>query len=406
MYDQEHRTQARSPVLAPGAALQADPAAAWSGQEFGPDEALLSQELGAGNSAVLDRIASAAEQEPQPTTYTVQSGDSLSAIAARYGTTVEALAAANGISDPNLIEVGQVLTIPTGQTTAPDTTTQPVTPVQTDGTALGDVTASVLAAVPGWMSEAAAGSVPAILAQCAAMGVQSPAQVAYILATAEHESRLGTPLYGRSAPLVEDRNPFTDNGDGTWTATVHTTGEVITADSFEQLEIDYWDAAYGHMLGNEAGTTDGRDFRGRGYVQLTGRNNYAAMTTTLQAQGFQYTLDDVTYGGEGNQAIDLLTHPDHVNRVPELAARIMVTGMTEGSFTGVGVGDYISGDQTDFFNARSVVNGDKNRVQDGAKIGDTIAAMATRYLGALGAWSTVFTPQTAPLAEGPEQERR
>lgn len=46
------------------------------------------------------------------TTYTVQSGDTLSVIARDYGTTVDALASENGISNPNLIFVGQVLEIP------------------------------------------------------------------------------------------------------------------------------------------------------------------------------------------------------------------------------------------------------------------------------------------------------
>lgn len=43
--------------------------------------------------------------------YTVQSGDTLSGIAAKFGTTYQAIAAANGISDPNRIYPGQVLTI-------------------------------------------------------------------------------------------------------------------------------------------------------------------------------------------------------------------------------------------------------------------------------------------------------
>ena len=42
-------------------------------------------------------------------TYTVKSGDTLSGIAARYGTTVSALKSANGIKDANLIYPGQVL---------------------------------------------------------------------------------------------------------------------------------------------------------------------------------------------------------------------------------------------------------------------------------------------------------
>ena len=45
-------------------------------------------------------------------TYTVQPGDTLSAIAEKCGTSVNAICQANGIDDPNLIEVGQVLTIP------------------------------------------------------------------------------------------------------------------------------------------------------------------------------------------------------------------------------------------------------------------------------------------------------
>ena len=48
------------------------------------------------------------------TTYTVQRNDTLSEIAARFGTTVNALALANGIADPDLIYPGQVLVIPTG----------------------------------------------------------------------------------------------------------------------------------------------------------------------------------------------------------------------------------------------------------------------------------------------------
>ena len=47
-----------------------------------------------------------------PVTYTVKSGDSLSAIALKFGTTVKAIADANQIPDPNFIRVGQVLVIP------------------------------------------------------------------------------------------------------------------------------------------------------------------------------------------------------------------------------------------------------------------------------------------------------
>lgn len=44
--------------------------------------------------------------------YTVKAGDSLSAIAARFGTTYQALAEYNGISNPNVIYPGQTIKIP------------------------------------------------------------------------------------------------------------------------------------------------------------------------------------------------------------------------------------------------------------------------------------------------------
>jgi putative chitinase len=49
---------------------------------------------------------------PSPHTYIVQPGDTLSAIAWRFGTTVWAIAQANGIWNPNYIYVGQTLYLP------------------------------------------------------------------------------------------------------------------------------------------------------------------------------------------------------------------------------------------------------------------------------------------------------
>ena len=45
--------------------------------------------------------------------YIVKKGDNLSRIAKAHGTTVDAIAKANNIKNVNLINVGQVLTIPT-----------------------------------------------------------------------------------------------------------------------------------------------------------------------------------------------------------------------------------------------------------------------------------------------------
>lgn len=60
---------------------------------------------------------SAKPATPADATYTVKSGDTLSAIAAKYGTTYQELAKINGIADPNKIYPGQVLKL-TGSTSA------------------------------------------------------------------------------------------------------------------------------------------------------------------------------------------------------------------------------------------------------------------------------------------------
>ncbi len=65
---------------------------------------------------------------PPPTggTYTVKTGDTLSAIARRFGTTVAAIAQANNISNVNLIYVGQVLVIPGGGSSPTPISPQPI----------------------------------------------------------------------------------------------------------------------------------------------------------------------------------------------------------------------------------------------------------------------------------------
>ena len=68
------------------------------------------------------------QNKPQATgTYVVKSGDTLGAIAARYGTTWQALQSLNGLSNPNYLYIGQVLKV-TGQVKSNSTpaTTQSV----------------------------------------------------------------------------------------------------------------------------------------------------------------------------------------------------------------------------------------------------------------------------------------
>lgn len=67
---------------------------------------------------------------PDRQTYTVQSGDTLSGIAARYGTSWQHLAELNGLADPNVIYPGQVLTVD-GSAHAPAAQTYTVQPGDT-----------------------------------------------------------------------------------------------------------------------------------------------------------------------------------------------------------------------------------------------------------------------------------
>ena len=59
--------------------------------------------------------------------YTVKAGDTLSAIAAKYGTTYKVLAEYNGIANPNIIRVGQQIKIPGKSAPATQEKTEPTT---------------------------------------------------------------------------------------------------------------------------------------------------------------------------------------------------------------------------------------------------------------------------------------
>ena len=75
---------------------------------------------------------------------------------------------------------------------------------------------------------------------------------------------------------------------------------------------------------------------GRGYVQLTWERNYIHAGKQL--------------------GLDLTTNPESV-MVPDVSAKILVTGSLEGWFTGKKLGDYITLSKSDFKGARRIING-------------------------------------------------
>jgi putative chitinase len=153
---------------------------------------------------------------------------------------------------------------------------------------------------------------------------------AYVLATAWHET-------GRTMqPIVERGGPK----------------------YFAKYEV-------GTPIGRSLGNTikgDGLKFIGRGYVQITGRANYAKFSKLL--------------------GIDIVAKPD-LALAPSTATQIIVTGMTKGLFTGKKMSDY-----TTFRDMRRVVNG-----MDKA---DVIAGYAVEFLSMLEAVPAPIIAAPAP----------
>lgn len=153
------------------------------------------------------------------------------------------------------------------------------------------------------------GTIAAIRRQCSVQGLVQREQVAYVLATTEWE----------------------------------------TAKTFQPVRESYWkDEAWRK-----------RNFRyypyyGRGYVQLTWKNNYEKYGQML--------------------GLDLVGEPDLAMR-PDVASFVLVHGFKTGAFTGRKISDYINGLQVDFVNARRCING----VDSAAEI----ARIANRFMASL-----------------------
>jgi LysM repeat protein/predicted chitinase len=81
---------------------------------------------------------------------------------------------------------------------------------------------------------------------------------------------------------------------------------------------------------------DGYKYRGRGFVQITWKNNYRKLGDALGS--------------------DLINHPEKALE-PIIAYKIMSYGMRHGIFTGRRLSHYISEKSIDYRNARKIING-------------------------------------------------
>lgn len=189
----------------------------------------------------------------------------------------------------------------------------------------------------GSLTQAQVDGINTILAAFPQYGNGSQMSLAYLLATTFHETaHTMQPIYER--------------------------GKRAYFDKYEP----------GTKIGTALGNTlkgDGYKFRGRGYVQLTGRANYAKAGKKV--------------------GVDLIADPDAALK-PDIAARILIRGCIEGWFTGKKLGDY-----TTFTGMRRVINGTDRA--------DLIAAYADRFMTALNGASKPAPIPAEPFRE-PEPE--
>jgi len=160
------------------------------------------------------------------------------------------------------------------------------------------------------------GTVEAIKAECRRQGLGLPAQTAYVLATVEWETA----------------RKFKPVREAYW-----------LSESWRRQNLRYY------------------PYYGRGYVQLTWRENYEKYTARLRERF-----------PERAEGIDLVADPDQA-MVPEYALFILVDGFRTGAFTGKKLTDYVNEAKTDFINARRCINA-LDRAQE-------IAALAEGWVG-------------------------
>ncbi|ARQ56869.1 phage-related lysozyme-like protein [Rhizobium sp. Kim5] len=187
----------------------------------------------------------------------------------------------------------------------------------------------------GSLTQSQVQGVEALLDACQAYGVTDARHVAYVLATPVIETG------NTFEPISENLNYSADGLLRTFSRYFSVTEVAAYARQPQRIA----NRAYGDRMGNGPESSgDGWKFRGRGYCQITGRDNYLKFSRLL--------------------GVDLVGNPD-LALTQTIAAKIAVVGMRDGVFTGKRLSDYF-GVGTEWTNARRIING-LDRAADIAK---------------------------------------
>lgn len=134
---------------------------------------------------------------------------------------------------------------------------------------------------------------------------------AIIRAFALHGSPISHCAYGLATPYLETKFTMQPVKEAFWLS-----DSAANRYFHKMYDIQGSRPSKARELGNLS-PGDGTKYAGRGYVQLTGKRNYRVLTERLRAAGHN---------------VDLVNRPDEAMK-PNIAALIMVIGMTEGLFT-------------------------------------------------------------------------
>lgn len=207
----------------------------------------------------------------------------------------------------------------------------------------------------GKLNQTQVDGLEAIIDEWFKQGGGSRQQLAYVLATPYHE------VGSAYVPKTESLNYTTAARiRAVWPTRFHSD---VEAQPFVRQPKKLANNVYGGRMGN-VNPDDGWNYRGRGWVQITGRESYRKF-------GIENSVEDANN--------------------PKIAAKILVAGMRNGSFTSKKLSDYIQPSNADYVNARRIINADV--AANGKKIG----VYAQKFDAALAAADYQATIPVLPI---------